>query len=123
MTPYQMKRAEEAGVTLLDSPTVNELLAEQERLAGRFPAEDPPTASGDEIIVCDRDEGYLTCITDVLGLCARFPGRRKWVVGMTDGSGYLLAYIFAEDSVRAATARIRRETAAMGKALRARRRK
>jgi len=94
---YYEQLAKEAGLTILYSDLVDKLC---QKLT------DKDKDFGDETIVCDRDEGYISCVINILGVAARFPGRKTWVFGFSE-CGYYLLHIFAEDSIRKVTKRLR----------------
>jgi hypothetical protein len=76
--------------------------------------------SGDSTICCHRDEGYASAIIQVLGLCSRFPGRTKWVIGYHNRCEYTIAHIFACDSKEEAIKRVKKEMTKLRKLLKIR---
>jgi len=73
--------------------------------------------SGDSVVCCHRDEGWVSAIIDILGLCHKFPSRTKWVIGFHDHCEYTYAHVFACDSEEEATKRVKKEATRLRKLL------
>jgi len=106
MNKYLQERVTALGLEIIDSPTLTKLL---EKLSEMEDEQDDPTGSpgyGD-CVIAYGDSDVFEQVVDVLGMCLKHPGRKTWIVADFEASGNTLTAIFAEDSVRAATKRLR----------------
>lgn len=122
MSEYLYDKAEGLGLKIFNSDDLDKAIQKLEDLIfgtgddeGQFDVE---YDSGDTVVCCHRDEGYVSAIIDVLGVCAKFPDRRKWVLGFHDQCEYTYAHIFACDSIEEAVKRVKKEATRVRKLLR-----
>ena len=106
---YHEDLAKELGLEIIYSPTVDSLLDQINKIAADMDPGDYNTMTADESVTCDRDEGWLSAILHVLSVCAQNPGRKRWVLGFCETVGYSEVHLFAVDSVRQATSRLRKK--------------
>jgi hypothetical protein len=107
---YHEDLAKELGLEVIYSDRVDNLLAIlNKEIDAREVSDSFDSTVADEVIVCDRDEGYLSAILHVLGVCAKNPGRKRWVLGFAETMGYSECHLFAVNSVQAANGKIRKK--------------
>lgn len=112
---YHEKLAKELGLEILESKLVNKLLDTYTRTWDQVPKAGEGTPDGAFVAVAKearvRDRVFwMSAIFRVMAVCAKFPGRKTWVIGYEEQDGYSFVHIFAEDSIAETAKRIRRKT-------------